>query len=131
MRPGLGTRWSGSVVVGVCEGVHCWVLIGPSASQFGFTALLVAACKGGVEATCLLLDRGADIEAKEKVRPPVAANETRLPDLWLHDGGRDWGTWRPALALHCVVARAGDGRGGGLTSGPGRGVVWLSRLTKE
>ena len=47
-------------------GVHVWAL------QYGYTALIVSAWSGHVEAMALLLDRGADLEAKEKVSPSTA-----------------------------------------------------------
>ena len=36
--------------------------------QVGFTSLMNAACEGHVEVASLLLQRGADIEAKNRVR---------------------------------------------------------------
>ena len=42
-------------------GVHVWAL------QYGYTALIVSAWSGHVEAMALLLDRGANLEAKDTV----------------------------------------------------------------
>jgi len=42
--------------------------------QNGNTALMLAAMKGHKEVLELLLGRGADIQAKDKVRPPLQAH---------------------------------------------------------
>ena len=57
------------------------------AMQDGDTALILAACYGKVEAVALLLDRGADLEAKDNVRASALAIEQwRSPSL--SDGSR-------------------------------------------
>ena len=43
------------------------VLCGPATSQHGATALVLAASEGHIDAVELLLDRGADLEAKHEV----------------------------------------------------------------
>ncbi|MCP4824868.1 MAG: ankyrin repeat domain-containing protein, partial [Shimia sp.] len=46
------------------------VTCGLATSQYGSTALVLAACRGHTETVELLLDRGADLEAKNNVKWP-------------------------------------------------------------
>ena len=54
---------------------ECWKL------QEGCTALIVAVCSGKVGAMALLLDRGADLEAKDKVSPPFCPLGMAAPSM--------------------------------------------------
>ncbi len=54
-------------VVVCCRGLYACLAL-----QDGRTALMRAAWRGHVEAVALLLDRGADLEAKSKVSPSAA-----------------------------------------------------------
>ena len=64
-------------------GVHVWAL------QYGYTALIVSAWSGHVEAMALLLDRGADLEAKNKVRPSAAPPASRpVCVVWSRDAAQ-------------------------------------------
>ena len=49
--------------------------------QSGWTALIAAAWNGHVDAMALLLDRGADLEAKAMVSP-MGRTPQLLPWLW-------------------------------------------------
>ena len=44
------------------------MLVSPLLPQDGFTPLIVAARNGATETAAMLIDRGADLEAKNKVR---------------------------------------------------------------
>ena len=48
------------------------VLCGHAASQDGATALVLAAAKGRTDTVELLVGRGADIKAKDRVSAPTA-----------------------------------------------------------
>ena len=56
----------------VAAGMRVWAL------QDGYTALMVAARSGRVEVMTVLLDRSADLEAKDKVSPSTAPLACRL-----------------------------------------------------
>ena len=59
----------------VAAGMRVWAL------QDGYTALLLAARTGKVEAIAMLLDRGADLEAKDKVSPPFCPLRMAAPSM--------------------------------------------------
>lgn len=89
------------------------MLVGFLTSQQGSTALIVAGFDGGLDILCLLLDRGADVEAKDGVSQPGAAGADQrllsfgeetsvLRRIVLRAGG--WG--RIHEKLRCVVSQS-------------------------
>ena len=90
--------WSRMGRAGV-GGMRVWTL------QNGDTALMVAARNGKVEAVALLLDRGADLEAKDNVSPSAAPLACRPAGVVR---GRDAGS--------CSAER---GRSSARAAGPG------------
>ena len=87
-------------------GVHVWAL------QYGYTALIVSAWSGHVEAMALLLDRGADLEATTNVSSSAAPPACRPAGVVR---GRDAGSCsagrgRPAARAAGPGARTGERR---------------------
>ena len=93
------------VVAGTCV----WAL------QAGETALFWAARTGKVKGMALLLDRGADLEAKNKVSPSAAPPACRLASVLL--GGNAASSsgrrGRPAARAAGPGARTGERRARG------------------